>query len=54
MKKIDKFEVKEIEDKVYLLNMIQKHDEHIVSHGLSFTKSELRELYIKLRDIFSN
>ena len=54
MEKLNKFEIKEISDKLYLLNMIQKSDENIISHGLSFTKSELRELYIKLSEIFSN
>lgn len=53
MDKIDKFEIKEI-NKLYLLNMIQKYDEQIIVHGMSFTKSELRELYIKLSNIFSN
>lgn len=54
MENIEKFEVKKINDNLYYVNLIQKKDERIVSHGLSFTKSELFELYLTLRDIYSN
>jgi len=54
MENIDKFEVKKINEDLYYINMIQIQDERIVSHGLSLTKTELFEMYLKLRDIFSN
>ena len=54
MDNIDKFDIKKIKEDLYYVNLIQKQDERIVSNGLSFTKSELFELYLKLRDIFSN
>lgn len=51
---MNNFEIKKITDKKYLLEMIQVDNEgNIVSNGLSFEKSELRELYMKLRDIFT-
>jgi hypothetical protein len=51
---MDKFELKKISDKKYLLTMIQDNEGTIVSNGLSFDKSELRKLYIELRELFSN
>ena len=51
---MNKFEIKKISNKKYFLNMIQEGEDNIVSNGMSFTKDELYELYMKLRDIFSN
>lgn len=51
---MNKFEVKKLSNKKYFLNMIQETDDNIVSNGMAFTKEELYELYMKLRDIFSN
>lgn len=54
MDNIENFEIKKINEDLYYLNIIQKQDERIVSNGLSLSKTELFELYLKLRDIFSN
>lgn len=51
---MNKFEIEKINENTYFLNMIQKQDEFMMSNGLSFTKDELYELYLKLRNIFSN
>ena len=51
---MNKFEVKDLGKDKYLLNMIQEQEDFMISNGLSFSKNELYELYLKLRDIFSN
>jgi hypothetical protein len=51
---MNKFEITKVADKKYLLTMIQEDENgDLISNGLSFDRSELRSLYIKLRDIFS-
>ncbi len=49
---MNRFEIKQVSDRKYFLNMIQG-DEDLTSMGLTFDKDELYELYMKLRDIYS-
>ena len=49
---MNKFEIKELDKNNYFLNMIQQQENFMVSNGLSFSKTELYELYLKLREIF--
>jgi hypothetical protein len=49
---MNRFEIKQVGDRKYFLNMIQG-DEDLTSMGLTFDKDELYELYMKLRDIYS-
>jgi hypothetical protein len=52
--KMEHFEIKKINDKKYFLTLINGNEDFSTSNGMSFEKTELYELYIKLREIFSN
>jgi hypothetical protein len=51
---MNKFEIKQLDNKKYVVNMVQENDGNIIVNGLSYDKQELYELYIKLREIFTN
>jgi len=51
---MEHFEIKKINDKKYFLTLINGNEDFSTSNGMSFEKTELYELYIKLREIFSN
>ena len=50
---MNKFEIEQISEKKFFLNMIQGDEEYMVSNGMTFDKQDLYELYMILRDIFS-
>ena len=50
---MNKFEIEQVSDKKYFLNMIQENEDYMVSNGMTFDKQDLYELYMILREIFS-
>lgn len=50
---MNKFEIEQVSDKKYFLNMIQGNEDYMVSNGMTFDKQDLYELYMILREIFS-
>lgn len=48
------FELKKTTNNKYYLNIFQGNDDIMISNGFTFEKTELYELYIKLREVFTN
>lgn len=49
-----KIEIKEINKNEFYINMFSKTlDDKIISNGQSFSKNDLYNLYIELREIFT-
>lgn len=51
---MENFEIKRLTNGKYYLNIYQGNDDFLISNGFTFDKNELYNLYIMLREIYTN